>query len=193
MASSLPPPPQVLLRKVEKAFREYLPQDCDHLLGECTRPLSFCLRFETHNRIGVKLCQNYDLSAEELFWKWEAVKHSSREAHRLDASNLQELRLYITKEQVKSSKPTKKGSSAQLSGVMSARSGASGYGPRRIPRQLGGGFMSGVKKEEVDRPVPLPGSSKISFSQVDKVEKRECECQAAVTAVTFTSTKWIRF
>lgn len=40
--------------------------------------------------------------------------------------------------------------------------------------------MSGVKKEDIDRPVPVAGSSKISFSQVDKVERRECECPICV-------------
>ncbi|KAF9651371.1 DNA polymerase alpha, subunit B [Thelephora ganbajun] len=149
-------PPKVLLKKVEKTFREYLPQDCDHLLDEC-----------------VKLCQNYDLSPDALFWKWETVKHLNRGTRRLDETNLQELKLYITQEQAKPSRPTNKGSSARLSGVMSGRSGASGYGPGRIPRQLNGDFTSGVKEEDVDRPVPVAGSSKISFSRADKVERRD--------------------
>lgn len=169
-------PPKVLLKKLEKELREHLPQDCDHLLDECMRSLSGCPEFATHCLIGVKLCQNYDLSAEELRWKWEAVKRLSRETHRIDVTNIQELKIYIAQEQAKPSRPTNKGSSARLSGVMSVRGAASGYGPGRIPRQLTGGFMPGVKKESVDYPVPIAGSSKISFSQADKVERRECEC-----------------
>lgn len=168
-------PPQVLLKKVEKRFREYLPQDCDHILDECMSLLSGCLVFETHSTIGVKLCRNYNLSVDDLFWKWEAAKRLGRETHRLDASNLQELKIYIAQEQAKPSKPMNKGSSARLSGMMSAGSGASGYGPGRVPRQPGGSFMSGVKREDVDSSLPVAGSSKISFSQVDKVERRECK------------------
>ena len=138
--------------------------------------LSGCLVPITHYVIGVKLCQNYDLTAEQLRWKWETVKHLSRETHRLDVTSVQELKIYIAQEQAKPSRPTNKGSGARLSGVMSVRGGASGYGPGRIPRQLNGGFVAGVKKEGVDHPVPVAGSSKISFSQVDKIERRECEC-----------------
>jgi len=86
-----------------------------------------------------------------------------------------ELKRCIVQEQIKASRPTNKGSGARLSGVMPARSGASGYGPGRISHQPDGAFMSGVKKEDVNRPVPVAGSSKISFSQVDKLERRECE------------------
>lgn len=145
--------------------------------------------FITQRAIGVKLCRNYDLSPDELRWKWETVKHLSRETHRLDVSNIDELKKYIAQEQAKSSRPTNKGSGARLSGVMSVRGGASGYGPARIPRQLTGGFMSGVKKEDVDRPIPVAGSSKISFSQVDKVETRECEC---LIGVNFPCAKLVR-
>jgi hypothetical protein len=171
-------PPKVLSKKLEKELHQYLPQDCDHLINDCTRFLSGCPTFITHRAIGVKLCQNYDLSAEELRWKWEAVKR--RETHRLDASNIQELKIYIAQEQAKPSRPTNKGSSARLSGVMSVRGAASGYGPGRIPRQLNVGLVPDVKREGVDRPVPVAGSSKISFSQVDKVEKRECGCSTGV-------------
>jgi hypothetical protein len=129
----------------------------------------------THRGIGVKLCQNYDLSPNELFWKWETVKHLSRKTHRLDASSIDELKKCIVQEQAKASRTTNKASGVRLAGVMSAPSGASGYGPGRITHQLNGGFMSGVKREDVDRPVPVAGSSKISFSQVDKVERRGCE------------------
>lgn len=186
MASGVPH--KVLLRRVEREFHEYLPEDCDHILGECTWPLRCCSVSVTYNRIGVKLCQNYDLSVEALFWKWEAVKHSSRDTHRLDASGLQELKIHVAKEQAKPTKPTKKGSSAQLSGMMSASSRALGYGPGRIPRQLGGGFISGVKREDIDLSVPVPGSSKISFSQADKVERRECECR---TVANFMGTQFV--
>ena len=168
-------PSKVLSKKLEKELREYLPQDCDNLLSECMRSLHSGPAFVTHSAIGVKLCQNYDLTAEELRWKWETVKHLSRETHRLDVTNIQELKIYIAQEQTKPSKPTNKGSGARLSGVMSVRGGASGYGPGRIPRQPHGGFIPGVKREGVDRPVPVVGSSKISFSQVDKVDRRECE------------------
>ena len=129
----------------------------------------------THHIIGVKLCQNYDLSAEELRWKWEAVKRLSRETHRLDAANIEELKIYITQEQSKPSRPTNKSSNVQLSGFMTARGRASGYGPGRIPRQLDGGFMPGVKKESIDHAFPVAGSSRISFSQTDKIERRECK------------------
>ena len=134
--------------------------------------------------IGVKLCQNYDLSAEKLFWKWEAVKHLSRERHRLEASDIHELKIIIAQEQGKPSKPTNKGSNARLSGVMSSRSAPFGYGPGRIPRQLGGGSMSGVKSESADRSVPVAGSSEILFSQVDRVERRERECLNVVNCQT---------
>lgn len=167
-------PSKVLLKKLEKALREYLPQDCDHLLNECIGFLS-CPAFATHHTTGVKLCQNYDLTADELRWKWEAVKRLSRETHRLDATNIQELKIYIAQEQAKPSKPMNKGSGARLSGVMSVRGGTSGYGPGRIPRQLTGGSIPSVKREGVDGPVPVAGSSKISFLQADKVERRECE------------------
>lgn len=134
------------------------------------------LAFETHSAKGVKLCQNYNLSEDELFWKWEAVKRLSRETHRLDTSSLQELKIRVAQEQTKPSRPTNKGSSARLSGMMSA-----GYGPgSRIPRHLGGGFMPSVKREDPGRPLPVAGSSKVSFSQVDKVERRECECLTEV-------------
>jgi len=175
-------PSKVLLKKLEKELREYLPQDCDSLLSECMCSIRGYPAFITHRAIGVKLCQNYDLTAEELRWKWETVKHLSRETHRLDVTNIQELKIYIVQEQTKPSKPTNKGSGARLSGVMSVRGGASGYGPGRIPRQPHGGFMPGVKKEGVDRPVPVAGSSKISFSQVDKVERRECECSVGLNS-----------
>ena len=134
---------------------------------------------ETHITTGVKLCHNYNISEEELFWKWGAVRHLTGpgEAHRLDATNLRELKVYIDQEQRKS-RSANKGSSARLSGVMSARSGASGYGPGRISRQLNGPLIPGVKREDVDRPVPVAGSNKISFSQVDKIERRECGCLA---------------
>lgn len=56
---------------------------------------------------------------------------------------------------------------------MSARNAAPGYGPGK---KLSAGFMSGVRKKEVDRLLPVAGSSKISFSQLDKVERRDCEC-----------------
>jgi len=181
-------PPKVLFKKLEKELREYLPQDCDHLLNECTRPPLGCPALITHRTIGVQLCQNYDLTAEELRWKWEAVKRLSRETHRLDTTNIQELKIYITQEQTKPSRPTNKGSGARLSGVMSVRGGASGYGPGRIPRQLNGGFMPSVKREGVDRPVPVAGSSKISFLQVDKVERRECE---DLIGVNFSCTELI--
>jgi len=173
MASTVPS--KVLFKRLEKEFREYLPEDCDHLLDECMRFPDGCSTFRTHRAIGVKLCQNYDLSADQLRWKWETVKHLSRETHRLDVSNVDELKKYIVQEQTKASRPANKGSGVRLSGVMSARSGASGYGPGRIPPQLNGGFMSGVKREDVDRPVSVAGSSKILFSQVDKVERRGCE------------------
>ena len=136
----------------------------------------------THT-IGVKLCQNYDLTTEELRWKWEAVKRSNRETHRLDSSNLHELKIYIAQEQAKPTRPTNKGSSARLSGVMSVRGGAPGYGPGRIPRQFNEGFMPGVKREDVDRQVPVAGSSKISFLQVDKVERCECGCLVCVNSL----------
>ena len=168
-------PPKVLFKKLEKEFREYLPEDCDHLLDECMRFLDGRPTPRTHHAIGVKLCQNYDLSADQLRWKWEAVKRLSRETHRLDVSNIDELKKYIVQEQAKVSRPMNKSSGARLAGVMSVRSGASGYGPGRIPRQLNGGFMSSVKREDADRPIPIAGSSKILFSQVDKVERRECE------------------
>ena len=173
MASTIPP--KVLFKRLEKEFREDLPENCDHLLDECTRALSDCSAFVAHPAVGVKLCQNYDLSPNQLRWKWEAVKRLSRETHRLGVSNIDELKKYIVQEQAKSNRPTNKSSGARLSGVMPARFGASGYGPGRIPRQLNGGFMPGVKKEDVDRPVPATGSSKISFSQVDKVERRKCK------------------
>ena len=171
-------PQKVLLKKLEKELSEYLPQDCDHLLIECTRSFAFLPSpsgIHNSRTIGAKLCKNYDLSAEELRWKWEIVKLQNRETHRLDATNIQELKICIAQELAKPSKPTNKGSSARLSGVMSVRGGPSGYGPGRIPRQLNTDFMPGVKREGVDRPVPVAGSSKISFSQVDKVERRECE------------------
>ena len=174
MASGIPS--KVLFKRLEKEFHEYLPEDCGHLLDECTRFLGGRPTFITHRPIGVKLCENYDLSPEGLRWKWEAVRRLSREAHRLDVSNVDELKNYIVQEQAKASRPTNKGSGVRLSGVMSARGVGSGYGPARIPRQLNGGFMSGVKREDVDRPVPVAGSSKISFSQVDRVERRDCEC-----------------
>lgn len=174
-------PPQVLLKRIEKQFHGYLPEDCDHLLNECACLLSVCVVFETHSTIGVKLCQSYDLSAEQLFWKWEAAKRQSRETHRLDSTNLQELKICVAQEQAKPSKPANKNSNARLAGIMSVGSGASGYGPGRIPRQLGGGVMSGMKKEDVERPLPVAGSSKVSFSQVDKVERRECECLAVAS------------
>lgn len=174
-------PSKVLLKKLEKELREYLPQDCDNLLSECMRSLHGYPALVAYCAIGVKLCQNYDLTAEALRWKWETVKHLSRETHRLDVTNIQELKIYIAQEQTKPSKPTNKGSGARLSGVMSVRGGASGYGPGRIPRQPHG-FIPGVKKEGVDRPVPIAGSSKISFSQVDKVERRECECFIGVNS-----------
>jgi len=166
---------KVLLTRIKKVFNDHLPQNCDNLLDECTSPLRCCLISQTHRTLGARLCQNYDLSAEQLFWKWETVRHLSRGTHHLDASSIEELKICIAQEHVKLSKPTNKGSSARLSGVMSGRSGAPGYGPGRIPRQLDGGFMSGVKREDVDRPVPVAGSSKISFSQVGKVERRECK------------------
>jgi len=172
MASTVPP--KVLFKKLERAFRECLPEDCDHLLDECALSLSSYTAFITHCTIGVKLCQNYDLTPDQLFWKWETVKHLSREARRLDVSNMDELKKYIAQEQAKSSRSTNKGSSARLSGVMSVRGGASGYGPGRTPRQPNTGFASGVKREAVDHPVA--GSSRISFLQVDKVERRECKC-----------------
>jgi len=175
-------PSKVLLKKLEKELREYLPQECDNLLSECMRYPHSGPAFVTNRAIGVKLCQNYDLTAQELRWKWETVKHLSRETHRLDATNIQELKIYIAQEQTKPNKPTNKGSGARLSGVMSVRGGASGYGPGRIPRQPHGGFIPGVKREGVDRPVPVAGSSKISFSQVDKVERRECECSVGVNS-----------
>ena len=178
-------PSKVLLKKLEKELREYLPQDCDHLLGECMRSLHDCPAFVTHRVIGVKLCQNYDLTAEELRWKWETVKHLSRETHRIDVTSIQELKIYIAQEQTKPSRPTNKGSGARLSGVMSVRGGVSGYGPGRIPRQPTGGFVPGVKKEGVDNPVSVAGSSRISFSQVGKVERRDCEC---LTGVNFSYT-----
>jgi len=181
-------PSKVLLKKLEKELREYLPQDCDHLLGECMRSLHGCPTFLTYRAIGVKLCQNYDLTAEELRWKWETVKHLSRETHRLDVTNIQELKIYVAQEQTKPSRPTNKGSGARLSGVMSVRGGASGYGPGRIPRQLTGAFVPGVKREGVDRPVPVAGSSKISFSQVDKVGRRECAC---LVGPNFSHTKLV--
>ena len=139
-------------------------------------PFCGCVIFETKCVIGVKLCQNYDLSADELFWKWEAAKRQSRETHRLDASSLQELKIYVAQEQTKPSRPANKGSSARLSGMMSARGGTSGYGPGRI--KLGATSISDLKREGVDRPLPVAGSSKISFSQVDRAERRECECLA---------------
>jgi len=176
MASTVPP--KVLFKKLERAFHECLPEDCDHLLDECALPLSGYAAFITHRTIGVKLCQNYDLMPDQLFWKWETVKHLSREARRLDVSSMDELKKYIAQEQAKSSRTTNKGFSARLSGVMSVRGGASGYGPGRVPRQPDRGFMSGVKKEDVDRPVPVAGSSKISFLLVDKVGRRECKCSA---------------
>ena len=188
MTSSVPP--KILLLRVEKAFREYLPQDCDHLLDECAFLLRGCVAFKIQRMIGVKLCQNYDLSVEELFWKWETVKHLSRETHRLDASNLQELKIYVAQEQTKPSKPTNKGSSARLSGMMSARSGAPGYGPGRIPRQLGGSFISGVKREDSGSPFPVAGPSKISFSRTDKVERCECECSTVESSMV---TEPVRF
>ena len=171
-------PPKVLFKKLEKEFREYLPEDCDHLLDDCMHSSGDCPAFITHRATGVKLCQNYDLSPEQLRWKWESVKHLSRETHRLDLSNMDELKKCIVQEQAKPSKPTNKGSGARLSGVMSMRGGISGYGPARIPRQLSGGFISGVKREDADRPVPVAGSSRISFSQADKVERRERECRS---------------
>jgi hypothetical protein len=180
-------PAQVLRGRVGKAFHEYLPQDCDHLLDECMSTHSGCL-FETHRMTGVRLCQNYDLSAESLFWKWEAVKHSNRETHRLDASNLQELKTRIIQEHEKPSRPTIKGSSARLSGMMSGPSGPSGYGPARIPRRFDESFTSGVKREDVDLPVPVVGSKKFSFSQVNKVGRRECEY---LTAVKFRRTNYV--
>jgi hypothetical protein len=186
MASSTPP--EVLLKKIEKRFREYLPQECDHILNECTCLFSGC-GMGTHSMIGVRLCQNYDLSVDELFWKWGATKHQNRETHRLDAFGLQELKIFVAQEQAKPSRPTNKGSSARLSGMMPARSGASGYGPGRIPRQIGGGFMSGVKREDVDSPIPAAGSRKVLFSQVDKVERRECKCLAVANPM---ETKLVR-
>ena len=131
-----------------------------------------CSTFGTHHTAGVKLCQNYDLSPDQLRWKWESVKLQSLERHRLDVSNIDELKKYVVQEQAKASRPTKKG---RLSGLMSVHSGAPGYGPARIPRRLNGGFMSGVKREDVNHPFPIAGSSKILFSQADKVERRECE------------------
>jgi len=179
MASTIPS--KVLFKKLEKELREYLPEDYSYLLDECMRFLNGCSTFRTHRAVGVKLCQNYDLSPEELRWKWETVKHLSRETHRLDVSMMGELKRCIVQEQAKASRPTNKGPGARLSGVMSARSGASGYGPGRILRQPDGAFMSGVKKEDVNRPVPVAGSSKISFSQVDKVERRDCEYSIGAT------------
>ena len=178
MASTIPA--KVLFKRLEKEFHEYLPEKCDHLLDECTRSAGGRPAFTTHHTIGVKLCQNYDLSPQELHWKWETVKHLSRETHRLGASNIDELKKCIIQEQAKSTKPATKGSGVRLSGVMSVRSGPSGYGPGRIPRQINTGFMSGVKREDADRPVPVAGSSKISFLQVGKVERRECECLIVV-------------
>lgn len=166
---------KLLLVRIKKEFGDHLPQNCDNLLDECTSPLSCCLISQIHRALGARLCQNYDLSAEQLFWKWETVKHLNRGTHRLDASSIQELKTCIAQEHAKLSRPTNKGPNVRLSGVMSGRSGAPGYGPGRIPRQLGGGFMSGVKREDVDRPVPVAGSSKISFSQVGKIERRECK------------------
>jgi len=174
-------PSKVLLKKLEKELREYLPQDCDNLLSECIPSLHNGPPFVTHRAIGVKLCQNYDLTAEELRWKWETVKHLSRETHRLDVTNIQELKIYIAQEQTKPSKPTNKGSGVRLSGVMSVRGGASGYGPGRIPRRPHGGFIPSVKRE-VDRPVPIAGSSNVSFSQADKVERCECGCSVGVNS-----------
>jgi hypothetical protein len=133
--------------------------------------------FEIHITTGAKLCHNYNLSAEQLFWKWGAVRHliGPRGAHRLDATNLQELKLYVEQERSKPGRSANKGSSARLSGTMSGRSRAAGYGPGRAPWQLNGRLAPGVKREDVDRPVPAAGSNKISFSQVDKIERRECE------------------
>jgi hypothetical protein len=174
MASSIPP--KVLLKRLEKEFHEYLPKEYSHLLDECTHSLGSRSTFITHRAIGAKLCRNYDLSPENLRSKWETVKYLSREAYRLDASNIDELKEFIVQEQAKASRSTGKSSGARLSGVMPARGAVPGYGPGRIPRQLNGGFMSGVKREDVDRPVPVSGSSKISFSQVDRIERRDCEC-----------------
>ena len=174
------PPPKVLFMRLKKEFSEYLPEDCDHLLNECTRSVGGRPAFTTHRTIGVNLCQNYNLPPDDLRWKWETVKHLSRETHRLDASSLDELQRYIIQEQAKPTRPATKGSGVRLSGVMSMRGGTSGYGLGRIPRQLDGGFMSGVKKEDVDRPVPVAGSSKISFSQVGGIERRERECLIGV-------------
>lgn len=136
--------------------------------------------FETHITTGANLCRNYNIPADELFWKWETVRLLTGPGgtHRLDETNLRELKLYIEQEQRNPSRSANKGSSARLSGVMSARSGASGYGPGRVSRQLNGHLIPGVKREDVDRPVPVAGSNKISFSQVDKIERRECECLA---------------
>lgn len=181
-------PQKVLVKKLEKELRDYLPQDCDHLLDECMCSPRGYPPFITHRMIGAKLCHNYDLSAEELRWKWEVVKRRSRETHRLDVTNIQELKTYIIQEQAKPNRSTSKGSSARLSGVMSVRGGASGYGPRRIPRQLNEGFAPGVKSETTDHPVPVAGSSKISFSQADKFERRECEC---LTGLEFSCTKLV--
>ena len=177
-----------LFKELEKEFQEYLPEDFGHLLDLCTPSLGGRSTFVTHHAIGVKLCENYDLSPETLRWKWETVKHSSREAHRLDMSNMNELKECIVQEQAKASRPTNKSSAARLSGVMSARGAVTGYGPGRIPRQLNGGFMSGVKREDVDGPVPVAGSSKVSFLQVDRIERRDCEC---LFGVNFPRTKLV--